>query len=170
MAVIGWMPVQNKSRVASMLRLMGASLAVPTLLFSTPASATTAIYYSDTSGSYGWCAGYSHDRSHSCAKDWCVKGGGTDCRPVVECNGGWGAVALSGYPVNGFGASCGMGDAITARGVALAECIVASKTICWTAALFAGSGSAQPDTERHQADVVYYSQTLLQMLKSKLKA
>jgi peptidoglycan hydrolase-like protein with peptidoglycan-binding domain len=130
----------------------------------TPARAATAIYYSVPASAYGWCAGYAAQKARSCAEEQCVKNDGTDCRPAVACStGGWGAVAFADGDVRGFGASCGMSDAFWARVVALAECIDASKTICWTDSTFDSQGNTQSKASDHRFDLIYYAQTLLQV-------
>ena len=86
------------------------------------ASAANAIYYSDRGNAYGWCAGYGHEYAHSCAGQYCRKNGGTNCSLVLDCDGGWGAIALAENPALGFGASCGFTTANAARIWALSRC------------------------------------------------
>jgi peptidoglycan hydrolase-like protein with peptidoglycan-binding domain len=93
----------------------------------------------------------------------CIKSNGRECQLALECEGGWGAVAFAETPVQGFGASCGMEDAFWARIVALSECIVASKSICWTDTVFDSRGRTVRQDDDHQFDQVFYTQTVLQI-------
>src|SRR3954447_17824640 len=96
-----------------------ALLAAIVMLGSSSARAATSIYYSAADNVFGWCAGYAIDRANSCARGNCVKFGGTQCKLVLTCNGGWGSVAMADDPISAMGASCGFGNAFWARTAAL---------------------------------------------------
>ena len=142
--------------------LAGALLLLQLFLLS-PAKAATAIYYSAPENAYGWCAGYSYIRAHSCARGNCQDAGGNACEPVVECDGGWGAVALADGPAAGIGASCGMGNSFTARSMALVVCMAAAKTLCRTDYTFSGRGSAAAAADNRAFDMTYLAQAMLQI-------
>src|SRR6188472_3244075 len=102
------------------------------LLAQTPAHGQTAIYYSAPENAFGWCAGYSYERAQSCARNYCEKYGGTDCRLALDCNSGWGAIAWAESPLRGVGITCGMNEADGARYLALTSCMETAKGMCWT--------------------------------------
>lgn len=135
------------------------------LLATPPAKAAGAVYYSPSQNGYGWCAGYSSGRAHSCAKSHCDEWGGNDCSLIVECDGGWGAVALAQDPVSGIGALCGVTGALFARYAALANCMAASRTLCWTSTTFNGNGSEQSEADNRAFDMTWYAQVMLQIAK-----
>jgi hypothetical protein len=133
-------------------------------LAAAPSEATTAIYYSSPENTLGWCAGYSTNRAHTCARQQCEKTG-TACKAVLECADGWGAVAFSVLPVKGVGASCGTSKSLFARVVALAKCMVASNSICWTDVTFDGGGATQSRDSDQRFDLTFYVQAMLQAHK-----
>ena len=133
------------------------------LLSFTPAKGDSAIYYSPSQNGFGWCAGYSNNRAHSCARSYCDEWGGNDCTLAVECNGGWGAVALAQDPIVGVGALCGVNQSTFARYVALANCMVASRTLCWTSATFDGDGDEVSEADNLAFDMAWYAQVMLQL-------
>ena len=126
-----------------------------------PARADGVIYYSAPENTYGWCAGYSNSRAHRCAKDYCVKLGGTDCGLAVECGGGWGAVAFAQDPQPGVGAVCGVNGGDAARFIALASCMVASNALCWTSSAFSPNGNEVSERSNREFDITWYSQAIL---------
>jgi len=141
-----------------------AIIFVSLLLFSMPAQATTAIYYSAPENTYGWCAGYASGKARDCAKRNCVNTGGKACKLALECRGGWSAVASAQRPAVGLGASCGMNDPSSARQMALASCIEASNALCWTVSTFSGNSTSSAQSNR-AFDEVWFSQALLSMRK-----
>ena len=138
------------------------ALLLPPFSF-TPASAGSAVYYSPSQNGYGWCAGYSNNRAHSCARSYCDEWGGNDCTLAVECNGGWGAVALAQDPISGIGVLCGVTGSTFARYMALANCMVASRTLCWTSTTFDGDGDELSEAANRAFDMAWYAQVMLQL-------
>lgn len=130
-----------------------------------PARADTAIYYSPSQNAYGWCAGYSNNRAHSCARNYCAEYRGGDCSLALECNDGWGAIAFAADPVVGVGAICGVNTATFARYMALANCMVASRALCWTSTAFNRSGNERSQSENRAFDMAWYAQVMLQLAK-----
>ena len=128
-----------------------------------PARAATVICYSAPENSYGWCAGYNDGNGRICARDYCGDAGGTQCQLAIECDSGWGAIALAEHPAFGFGASCGMADALSARKVALMNCAVASNALCWTDSAFSGNAAQQSEAAKREFDLTWFSQGLLQI-------
>ena len=61
------------------------------------------IYYSASENAYGWCAGFSHNRAHSCARGYCADQNAPDCQLVLECADGWGSIAFAESPAVGVG-------------------------------------------------------------------
>jgi hypothetical protein len=135
------------------------------LFLSLPARADSAIYYSPSQNGYGWCAGYSNNRAHSCARNYCAEWGGNDCTLAVECNGGWAAVAQAQEPTSGIGAMCGVNERSFARYIALATCMVASRTLCWTSSTFDGDGDEASEAANRAFDMAWYAQVMLQLAK-----
>jgi hypothetical protein len=135
-----------------------ASLALA-ILALTPSLAASAIYYSPPDNTYGWSAGYGYDRAHSNAREYCQGAGGADCQLVMECDGGYGAVAFSEDGPGGFAGGCGYGGLYGARVQVLGECMVASNALCWTDSLFDTNGNELPVGN---FDLVLYTQFLLQ--------
>lgn len=142
---------------------MAGAFLLPLAFVASPARAETAIYYSAPENAYGWCAGYSLNRARSCAKGYCADEGGTDCNLAVECGGGWGAIAFAERPAEGFGASCGMADALAARAVALSNCMAVSNTMCWTDVAFNANGRTSSEASNRDFDITWYSQGMLQV-------
>jgi len=133
-------------------------------LFSVaPAHADTAIYYSPSQNGFGWCAGYADSEAHSCARSYCDDWGGNDCALALACAGGWGAVALAGEPFSGVGAMCGVNTASFARYVALANCMVASRVLCWTSTAFDDDGDEISEAKNLAFDMTWYAQVILQL-------
>lgn len=141
------------------LPLLAALL--PLLLALKPAQAETAIYYSAPENSFGWCAGYSHDRAHSCARKYCEEYGGTDCRLAIDCNGGWGAIAWAQNPLRGVGMTCGMSGAGPARFMALVSCMEVTKGVCWTADAFQSNGRNLSKENNQDFDLIWFAQAIL---------
>lgn len=122
------------------------------------AAAQTAVYYSKPENTYGWCADYgSYAATRQCAQGYCAQSG-SDCRLVLECEGGWAAIASS---QNGFGAACKRNSTFYARQWALVYCIVASGELCGTDYTFYG-GTQQSEAENKAFDDAWYAQLLLQ--------
>ena len=128
-----------------------------------PAGATTAIYYSAPDNAYGWCAGYAESRAESCAQKNCKSHGGTECELALECEGGWGAVALAEDPATGIGMTCNMADAAGARSMAISTCAVAAKTLCWTDSAFNGRGDDLSAEDNQAFDTTWFAQSMLQI-------
>ncbi|MYZ47302.1 peptidoglycan-binding protein [Propylenella binzhouense] len=129
------------------------------------AAADATIYYSADGNAYGWCAGGSPGRLDSCARKWCVEGGGKDCRAVVACRGGWGAIARPQEPAEGIGAVCGLSDAGSARIAALVLCMTETRTLCWTDTTFNRRGSSLDQRSNRAFDRVFQAQRMLQLLE-----
>ena len=146
-------------------RRVGSGGAILLLFALSPsaARADTAIYYSASENAYGWCAGYSYNRSHSCARSYCADQQATDCNLALECADGWGAIAFADNPAVGVGMSCGLNRASFARSLALANCMAVSNTICWTDVTFNGSGDTSSAASNREFDITWYSQALLQV-------
>ncbi len=138
-------------------------LAAAFLLLLSPvaARAATVVYYSAPENSYGWCAGYAHTRAQSCARDYCIEAGGTDCRLAVECAGGWGAIAFAQEPAVGVGIACDMGDSASARKAADTVCMVASRTFCWTDVTFSSHARTLSAASNRDFDLTWYAQGML---------
>jgi peptidoglycan hydrolase-like protein with peptidoglycan-binding domain len=138
--------------------------AVAVLLFvALPVRAATAIYYSAPENTFGWCAGYGPDRSERCARDYCVESGGTDCQLALECKDDWGAIVKAWEPTVGFGAACGLNDAFSARVAAIASCVAASNTLCWTEVTFDEGGDTASDDTDLAFEPTWYVQGMLQL-------
>lgn len=142
--------------------VMAGAIGLALLPFA-PAQAETAIYYSPSQNGYGWCAGYSNNRAHSCARNYCSEYGGGDCSLALECNDGWGAIAFAADPVVGVGAMCGVNSASFARYMALANCMVASRALCWTSTTFNRSGNERSEADNRAFDMTWYAQVMLQI-------
>jgi hypothetical protein len=141
----------------------GAILLLALILPSTQACAETVIYYSPTENAYGWCAGYSYNRAHSCARNYCADQNATDCQLALECADGWGAVAFADNPAVGVGMSCGLNKSSFAQSIALANCMAVSNTMCWTDVTFDGSGDTSSAESNREFDITWYSQAMLQL-------
>lgn len=144
---------------------LAAAALVLTLALAGGAQAATSIFYSAPENSYGWCAGFAVDQANSCARGNCVKFGGTACRLVLTCTGGWGAVALAEDPWRAVGASCGFGNAFWARTAALASCTAEARTLCWSDTIFDANAREQPRAGLRLGDLVWYAQAILQLGK-----
>ena len=146
-------------------RILAVAAMLLLCLSATTAEATTAISYSAPDNTYGWCAGSTTSEAPGCAKEWCEKSSGTDCTLALVCDAGWNATAFADAgEANGFGASCDVGSAFDARIIALANCVVAAQTICWTDATFNGVGDQRSQDDNHDFDLTWYSQGLLDAL------
>ena len=141
-----------------------AAVFLLTLHAFAPARAATAIYYSAKDDSYGWCAGYGPKKAKSCAEDNCIGAKGTACELVLECAGGWGAVALPDDPAYGIGASCDLPNAGKARVAALAKCLVATRALCWTDDAWNARGDTVDEDDNTTFDRYWYANVLLQVL------
>jgi len=139
------------------------ALILPLTLLPLPARADTVIYYSASENAYGWCAGFSYNRAHTCARGYCADQNATDCQLVLECADGWGAIAFADNPAVGVGMSCGMNQASFARTIALANCMAASNTMCWTEDTFNRNGNTSPAQSNRDFDITWYSQAMLQV-------
>jgi len=143
-------------------RLVVAAAVLAPLAWSVvPADAATVVYYSAPDNVYGWCAGYGYDRGHSCAKRYCIDAGGTACEMALECAGGWGAIAFAQHPAIGFGASCDMGDAVSARKAALVTCMAAANALCWTESTFSRNATTTSEASNRDFDMTWFSQGML---------
>lgn len=131
------------------------------------AQAVTTIHHSLRENSYGWCVRGSLSAATECSLDWCRKGGGTECVRVLECDGGWGAVARSWNPTNGLSATCGWKDAFTARVMALASCMAGANDVCWNQSVF-DSRRALSTESNLDFDRTLFVQVMLQMLDLEL--
>ena len=126
------------------------------------AHAATAISFSEVDNTYGWCTGYSTSEAPGCAKQWCEQSNGSDCQLALICDPGWNAVAFAETAdAVGFGAACDMGSAYVARIVALASCMVQSRTICWTNSTFNGDGDERGADDNREFDLTWFIQGLL---------
>ncbi|MBX6322356.1 MAG: peptidoglycan-binding protein [Rhodospirillaceae bacterium] len=138
--------------------------ALAALLVAAPAAADTVIYYSAPENAYGWCAGYDLRTAHRCAYRQCARYG-SRCVAVVECGGGWGAVAIAQDPYRGFAGVCGMGDSFSARGWALTNCMVTADTLCSTRVTFDRRGATASNRDNSLFDTTWLVQAVLQMRK-----
>lgn len=139
--------------LATLLALVAAGIVT--------AQAATVFSYSKDTGAYGWCAGYATAKGESCANDACVQYNGTNCATVLECNGGWGSAAFAENGLSGFGATCDWRDPASARTWALAACMIASNTLCWTSQTFDQSGNIRSDQDSKSFDLVLLTQAML---------
>ena len=124
------------------------------------ARAATVFFYSEPEPYYGWAAGYSYGKSERLARQYC-KEGGADCKFVLECDGGWSAVAFPDNFAKGVAFSCGFASAAGARTVALANCMAESKTLCWTSSTIGGSGNERSEKDNLAFDMTWYAQQIL---------
>lgn len=147
--------VEGHLRISALAGLLLA------LIVNGTASAETAIYYSPPENIYSWCAGYQSEGIANCAHRGCVKQGGSACELVLECPGGWAAIASAQDPVVGFGAICGRRDRRFALQGALVDCIAVSGTLCWTRSLFYDSGMNSTEDAAGSFDQTWIAQTLL---------
>jgi peptidoglycan hydrolase-like protein with peptidoglycan-binding domain len=151
-------------RRSNLLMLAALLLA---LTAAAPARAATVIAYSAPDNAYGWCAGYGLSYGRSCAKQYCQQSGGSQCQPVAECDGGWGAVALADAPYRGFAAACG-GSEFAARAWALSHCMATTNALCSIDSTFdahantAGAGSDRDFT------TIWFIQVMLQVRRYEL--
>jgi len=125
--------------------------------------AATVIFYSEPEQYFGWAAGYNYTRSRREALDGCDDGG-SDCKLVIECDGGWAAIAFSDDFARGVAFSCGFAKAAGARGVALASCIAQSRTLCWTSLTVNNNGNDRSEAENLEFDRTWYAQVILYAL------
>jgi len=134
------------------------------LLFSSIAAshAATAFFYSEKEQYYGWAAGYSYSRSETEAHNNC-NAGGTECKFVLECDGGWSAVAFADGFARGVAFSCGYANAVSARVTAIVNCIAMAKTLCWTSATISSNGRERSDKDNSDFDMAWYAQQMLYM-------
>ncbi len=138
-----------------------AALALLALLW--PASGATVIFYAEAENSYGWCAGYTYGEGESCAREQCLNYGSA-CRLAIECDPGWNATAFAPDGFSGFGAACQWPDAASARIIALASCIYASRRLCTTSEAFDRDGDATSENSNQAFDIAWYTQSLLSAL------
>jgi hypothetical protein len=132
--------------------MLGASIAAT--------QAATVFFYSEPEPYYGWAAGYNYSKSERLANQYC-KEGGADCKFVLECDGGWSAVAFADNYAKGVAFSCGFANAAGARTVALANCIAESKTLCWTSSTISSSGDERSDKNNLAFDMAWFAQQML---------
>ena len=109
---------------------------------------------------YGWAAGYNYSRSERDAHNYCDKGGKA-CKFVLECDGGWSAVAFADGFAKGVAFACGFSNAKGARISALANCMAESKTLCWTSPTISGNGKERSEKENLKFDRIWYAQQFL---------
>ena len=78
------------------MRLLRAAVAATLMLFANTITgrAATVFFYSEPEQYYGWAAGYSYSRAENYAHEGCNEGG-KQCKFVLECDGGWAAVAFA---------------------------------------------------------------------------
>ncbi len=129
------------------------------------AQATTSFYYSTPQNIYSWCADSNYAASENCARAECLKSGGSDCQLVLECFGGWGAVAFpQDDTVDGVGMTCQRCSAGYAREAALAWCVQATNDVSWTDNAFDGSGNQTTNQDNGTGDLTFYVQFMLNVL------
>ncbi|WP_205648540.1 peptidoglycan-binding protein [Acuticoccus kandeliae] len=122
------------------------------------------VHYSEREIAYGWCAGGRPSTLDSCARNWCQKGGGTDCRAVVRCGNGWGAIARPQAPARGISIVCGMSNAAAVRLYTLFQCTVAANTLCHVDVSFRGNGKRTSQDDNRAFERTFAIQTLLRTL------
>lgn len=143
------------------------ALIVVTLLnpaFISAGSADTVFFYSDPDEQYGWAAGYGSSRAERDAREAC-RARGSQCQLVLQCGGGWSAVAFADNSATAVAFSCGYGNATSARVAALQSCVAKAKALCWTNATISNNGKARSDKNNRDFDMTWYAQGLLQHLK-----
>lgn len=125
--------------------------------------AATAFFYSEPEQYYGWAAGYNYSRSEREAHEGC-NAGGSACKFVLECDGGWSAVAFADEFAKGVAFACGFADAASARSAALVACIAEAKTLCWTSSTISNGGNERSEGENTDFDMAWYAQQLLYVM------
>lgn len=128
-----------------------------------PAAAAASIAYARDGQAYGWCAGYGSGYADSCAVRQCQKSGGNSCEAALDCGSGYGAVAFAQDPAQVFAATCGMKNEYFARTQALAACVAAARTLCWTDSTFDPNGNDASSSDNQAFDMAFYTQLLLQL-------
>jgi peptidoglycan hydrolase-like protein with peptidoglycan-binding domain len=145
-----------------MRALLATGIGILLLLASGGAApAATAMYYSDVDQYYGWATGYELGRAEYEARSSCSGAGGAQCRLVLECSNGYGAVAFAGGDNRGVGLSCGLRDAYYARLLALLTCSVAANALCWTESAFDSNGNELSTSSNGSFDLTFYVQQML---------
>jgi hypothetical protein len=141
-----------------------AALAAIVLLAGARAGqAATVFFYSEPEQYYGWAAGYNYNRSEREAHDACEEGG-SQCKFVLECDGGWSAIAFADDRARGVGFSCGLANPFGAFTMALATCIAQSGTLCWTNATISNNARELSAEQNRASDRAYYAQQMLYAL------
>ncbi len=122
--------------------------------------AATAFFYSEPEQYYGWGAGYNYSRSEQVAHSNCDKGGSA-CKFVLECDGGWSAVAFADGFARAVSFSCGYRTAVGARIAALVVCTAQARTLCWTSSAISNNGNERSESDNLDFDITWYAQEIL---------
>lgn len=148
------------------MRLLRAAVAATLMLFANTITgrAATVFFYSEPEQYYGWAAGYSYSRAENYAHEGCNEGG-KQCKFVLECDGGWAAVAFADDFARAAAFSCGYKTALGARVAALISCTAQARTLCWTMSTISNSGNARSDKDNREFDMAWYVQEMLYYLK-----
>lgn len=149
--------------MADRLRWVALAFMLWCLLGTSRAEAYVTFYYSAPDNVYGWCSYGSADQADSCARRQCASQGGSACVRVLDCSGGWGAVALAAPPAVGIGATCGWDVAFAARLQALAQCMVRANGLCWTNTVFDPRARTRSAEENLEFDLAFLVQAMLQI-------
>ncbi len=131
-------------------------------LLPVAAHAETAIFFSEPDSYWGWCTRDRPNQVTACAQQNC-QGGGTACRPVAFCAGGWNAIAQPEDPALGVAVACALDSDYSARAQALGNCLVLTNALCWTSSAFDGNGNEVAQGDREAFDLIWYAQGLLQL-------
>lgn len=144
-------------------RLLVLAVALFLALPMVSAQAAAAIVFSDPEEVYGWCAGYGASEAGACAQRHCRNAGGTNCLIALSCNDGWGAIAFATGDARGYGATCGVTNAWSARSSALARCMDAANARCHLVSTFQRNGNEMAEHADEEFEHVWFAQLLLQM-------
>ena len=124
--------------------------------------AAGAIFFGDDE-SYGWCSGYTgKGAARKCALEQCKQVEGVNCQLALECQGGWGAVAIGDN--GGYGIACEAATKANARIQALLACVFAVKGLCHTQTTFSERNHSISDEDNALFDRTILAQVLLTRL------
>jgi hypothetical protein len=127
-----------------------------------PVRAEMAVAWSAPDRSYGWCADADAAAAGRCAADYCRDAGGAACQTLVTCAAGFTAMAKPEKPATGIAVACGLSSPDWARIMALAACVSASETLCWTDAAVMPDGSEIDPSQNEPFDLALYAGLMLE--------
>ena len=118
--------------------------------------------YSEADDAFGWCSSQnSAQDALNCARIQCIDVKGADCRVVLECRGGWLAIAI-GNP--GFGMVCERDSTLFARQWALFNCMAATHRRCTIYdTVNDSSGVVRAREDNEEFDRAWHTQAMLLM-------